>query len=93
MQSNTIDVKKYQMSNYISELQKEKMMPLTELGRDLAILTQYENGYYQNKEFQTIMNDLIGLVKGSLRDIYERKYEFIREPDSICQRETKPILD
>ncbi len=49
MEKNTMDVKKYQMFNYIAELQKEKIVPLTELSGDIVILTQYENGYYQNK--------------------------------------------
>ena len=57
------------------------------------ILTKYENGYYQNKQFQTIAEDMLEQLKGSLRSIYERKYEFIREPEEICQKENKPILD
>lgn len=49
MEKNTLDVKKYQMLNYIAELQREKIIPMTELSRELVILTQYENGYYQHK--------------------------------------------
>lgn len=93
MEKNTLDVKKYQMLNYIAELQREKIIPMTELSRELVILTQYENGYYQHKDFNLICNNLVESLKGNLRGIYDRKYEFIREPDEICQKEDRPILD
>jgi hypothetical protein len=41
MEKNNLEVKKYQMLNYISELQREKIMPLHQLTSDLVILTQY----------------------------------------------------
>lgn len=66
---------------------------MSELGRELVILTKYENGYYQNKQFQNIAEDMLEQLKATLRSIYERKYEFIREPEEICQKENKPILD
>jgi len=47
----------------------------------LVILTKYENGYYQNKEFQAIAEDMLEQLKCTLRNIYEKKYEFIREPE------------
>ena len=33
MEKNTLDVKRYQMSNYIAELQRDKITPLIDLGR------------------------------------------------------------
>ena len=92
MEKNTIDIKKYQMLNYIAELQKEKISPLSDLSRELVVLTQYENGYYQNKDFAVVVEGLVENFKGSLRGVYDRKYEFIREPDEICQKEERPIL-
>lgn len=74
LEKNTIDVKKYQMFNYIAELQREKIVPLSELSSEIIILTQYENGYYQNKDFALILNNLVDSFKGNLRDIYDRKY-------------------
>lgn len=49
MEQGMFEMKKYQMLNYIAELQKEKIIPLGDLVRELVILTKYENGYYQNK--------------------------------------------
>ena len=42
------------MLNYIAELQREKIIPLGEVTRELVVLTQYENGYFLNSEFQRI---------------------------------------
>lgn len=80
LDKDNFEANKYHMLNYIAELQREKIMPLTDLTKELIVLTQYENGYYQNKEFQGISANLINEFKGNLRSIYERKYEFIREP-------------
>ena len=74
MESNTHDIKRYQMSNYISELQKEKISPLIDLSRELVIMSQYKNGYFQNKEFNTISNNILDNLKANIRDIYDRKY-------------------
>lgn len=74
MEKNSLEIKKYQMLNYIAELQREKIIPLGELTSDLTILTQYENGFYQHKEFQNILASLVDSLKGNLRGIYERKY-------------------
>ena len=87
-----MDAKRYQMSNYIAELQKEKITPLTDLGRELVVLTQYQNGYYQNKEFQVIAGNLVEGLKDTLREVYANKFQFIREPDTLCQKECQPIL-
>ena len=93
MQKNNFDIKKYQMLGYISELQKEKILPLSELTNELVILSQYENGYYQHKDFQAISANLIEEVKAHLRDIYDRKYQFIREPEQVCMKDEEPILN
>ena len=29
---------------------------------------------------------MLDQLKATLRDIYAKKYEFIRDPDSICQK-------
>lgn len=55
-------------------------MPLNELTQELTILTHYENGFFQQAEFKRVCDGIIGDVKSSLRGVYERKYEFIREP-------------
>jgi WD40 repeat protein len=93
LEKNNFEVKKYQMLNYIAELQREKIIPLNEVTKELIVLTQYENGYFQTSEFQHIAEQLIGELKGNIRSIYERKYEFIRQPEQICVREEEPILN
>lgn len=92
LEKNNFEVKKYQMLNYIAELQREKIIPLNEITRELVVLTQYENGFFQIGEFQQIMGGLIEDLKGSIRAVYERKYEFIRQLEQIYQREEEPIL-
>lgn len=62
-------------------------MPLNDLTKELIILTQYENGYFQLAEFQCISNGIVTDLKNTLRSIYQRKYEFIREPETICFKE------
>ncbi len=55
-------------------------MPLNELTQELTILTHYENEFFEQAEFKRVCDGIIGDVKSSLRGVYERKYEFIREP-------------
>jgi hypothetical protein len=45
-------------------------MPLNELSRDLIILTEYENGYWQQREFILFLDDMIDGVKNTIRRIY-----------------------
>jgi hypothetical protein len=74
LEKNNYEVKKFQMLNYIAELQKEKIIPLNDITAELMLLTQYENGFYQNKNFQNIIAGLVNDLKANLRTIYERKY-------------------
>jgi hypothetical protein len=92
LEKNNFDIKKSQMLNYIAELQREKVMPLNELTQELTILTHYENGFYQPAEFQRICDGIVGELKNHLRSVHERKFEFIREPESVCVREEEPVL-
>ena len=70
IEKNNFDVKKYQVLGYIAELQREKLIPLGELTNELVILSQYNNGYYQPKEFQAIGGHLVTEFKAHLRSIY-----------------------
>lgn len=47
LERNNFEIKKSQLLNYIAELQREKIMPLHDLTRELTILTHYENGFFQ----------------------------------------------
>jgi hypothetical protein len=86
LETNTLEAKKSEMLKYIAELQKDKLLPLNDLTRELVVLTQYENGFYQNSDFQTITARLIADLKTSLQTLSEHKYEFIRDPDQLCLR-------
>jgi hypothetical protein len=92
LEKNNFEVKKYQMLNYIAELQREKIIPLGELTRELVVLTQYENGYFLMSEFQRVGSEFIASFKESIRNVYEHKYQFIRDPEQITRKEPEPIL-
>jgi hypothetical protein len=32
-------------------------------------------------------------LKSHLRNVHERKFEFIREPESVCLKEEEPVLN
>jgi hypothetical protein len=84
LEKNNFDIKKSQMLNYIAELQREKVMPLNDLTRELLVLTHYENGFFQPAEFQRTTDAVLAQFKTQLRTI--------REPDSVCLREEEPLL-
>lgn len=48
-------MKKIHFLNYVSELQKERILPLNDLQREIVILTEYSNGFYQSEEFKGIL--------------------------------------
>ena len=60
LERNNFEIKKSQLLNYIAELQREKVMPLHELTRELTILTHYENGFFQPPEFHRVCDGIIG---------------------------------
>jgi hypothetical protein len=52
-----------------------------------VLLTQYENGYFINSEFQRIGEELVDTVKECIRGVYQHKYQFIRNPEDITRKE------
>jgi hypothetical protein len=59
LERNNFEIKKSQLLNYIAELQREKVMPLHDLTRELTVLTHYENGFFQPAEFHRICDGII----------------------------------
>ena len=49
--------------NYITELQKEKALPLVEKAEYLVILTEYDNKFFQYEEYHEIISDTKSKVK------------------------------
>ncbi len=49
MENVSKELKKYHYLNYIAEMQKERIFPLTDLQREIVILNEYNNGFYQPK--------------------------------------------
>lgn len=47
MEKGGANMRRYHLLNYIAELQKDKVIPVTEKGEELLILTEYENGFFQ----------------------------------------------
>ena len=79
MENGLKDMKKYHILNYIRELQKSTIAPVTEDAKDLIILTQYENGYYLHKELNKMLNDQKENMKVDFRKLYDNKYDYLRE--------------
>jgi hypothetical protein len=63
---------------YISELQKEKLLPVREIGEQLMILTQYENGFIQGEEFKNRADPITHNLRVTFHDLIKHKYEFFR---------------
>ena len=63
MENGVKELKKYHFLNYISELQKERILPLNDLQREIVILNEYCNGFYQPKEFQKILQGLKDFIR------------------------------
>lgn len=40
-----------------------------------------------NSEFQRIGEELVATVKECIRGVYQRKYQFIRDPEEITRKE------
>lgn len=72
--------------NYISELQKEKALPLGDKADELVILTEYDNGYFQFEEFKNIMGESKIRVKQEFRYLVDNAYTYIRNPDAITAK-------
>lgn len=49
MENTSKELKKYHFLNYVAELQKERIFPLGDLQREIVILNEYSNGFYQPK--------------------------------------------
>lgn len=86
MESNLNQLKKFKIMNYISELQKEKAIPLAEKAQYIVVLTEYENGYFQYDQYKEIINNSKSKFKGEFRDLIENVYTYIRNPDSIAAK-------
>ena len=72
---------------YISDLQKEKLLPVKEIGENLIILTQYDNGFIQAEELKKSLNNILEQFRFSSLDLLKRKYEFLRDPDALIMKE------
>ena len=72
---------------YISDLQKEKLLPVKETGENLIILTQYDNGFIQAEELKKSLNNILEQFRFSSLDLLKRKYEFLRDPDALIMKE------
>ena len=72
---------------YISDLQKEKLLPVKEIGENLIILTQYDNGFIQAEELKKSLNSILEQFRFSSLDLLKRKYEFLRDPDALIMKE------
>ena len=71
-------MKKYHFLNYIAELQKERIFPLNDLQREIVILNEYNNGFYQPKEFQDILSTLKSIIHGEVQRVYDNSHLYIR---------------
>jgi hypothetical protein len=79
METGTRELKRYHFLSYISELQKERILPLHDLQREIVILNEYSNGYYQPEEFQKILYRLIDVVRQEIKNVYDNAHLYIRE--------------
>lgn len=80
-------LKRFHIVNYIAQMQKEKIVPVNEIAEYLLILTQYENGFYQNEEFKGYANGIKATVRGSFKQTLDEVYGYIRDPDNIVFKE------
>ena len=58
MEHGSREFKKIHLLSYVAELQKERILPLSDLQRELVILSEYSNGFYQSEEFKKILSSL-----------------------------------
>lgn len=69
--------------NYITQLQKERAAPLTDLQKEIVFLNSYENGFYQSKEFLKILTSMRDLLTKETKKIYDNSYLYIRDIESL----------
>lgn len=56
-------------------------------------MTEYQNGFFDKTLFEEISKDLLISFKQNLARVYERKYEFMRDPESLMGKDEQPILE
>lgn len=93
MEKSANDMKKVHVMNYLAELQKDRILPLHDLQREIVLLTEYSNGFYQSEDFRHILNELKAYVHQEVRKIYTDSHLYIREVSSILFKEEPRILD
>ena len=74
IQTSHEEFRRYHIMKYISDLQKEKLLPVKENGEHLVILTQYDNGFLQGEELKKCLDNILEQFRFSSLDVLKRKY-------------------
>ena len=71
IEANSVQLKRYHIINYIAEMQKEKITPLNDIAEYLFVLTQYENGFFQQEEFRNYSKDIKANFRTSFKSMLD----------------------
>lgn len=57
-------------------------------------MNEYDNGFFKPKEYNALINTLKENFRDNLRYTYEKKFEFIRDPDYLINKDLddRPVL-
>lgn len=83
MEVGNQELRKYYILNYISQIQRERAAPLTDLQKELVLLNSYESGFYQPKEFLRMLGHLRDVFSKETRAVYDKNYLYIRNIDDL----------